>query len=126
MSESYDRAFYYSIALHDALESADSAQTEAKRKSFAREAIRLGNKITPANKQAAIKLRRFVVEEARKWLQTHHGKMNVTKFIQHFRSLPLARWYAKSGRFKELSDSSIRKTISNYAYIKGKAGRPAK
>ena len=121
----FDEGFELAIRYLDARELANGAATLAERHKWSGEKRRLGNKITPAPKQAAALAHREVANEALRWFRQNNGKFNCSDFIAHCRAHKIGqRLSRKSGQIRQLSDSGIRKIVTRKLGIAGKAGRP--
>ncbi len=121
----FDEGFELAIGYFAAGESANCAATVNERHKWSSEERRLGNKITPAAKQAAAPVHSEVANEALRWFRQNNGKFNCSDFIAHCRANKIGqRLSRKSGRSRQLSDSGIRKIVTQKLGIEGKAGRP--
>jgi hypothetical protein len=123
----FDEGFKLAVRYFAADELANSAATVRERCKWSGEARRLGNKITPAAKQAAAPVHREVANEALRWYQQNGSKFNFSVFIAHCRTRGIGqRRSRKSGLVRLLGDSAIRKIVTQKLGITGKAGRPVK
>jgi hypothetical protein len=139
----FDKAFRTSIELIDAEERLLATVNEDERKILEQTIQKLNREITPAAKEAAVAVHRFVTVAAREWM-AEHGRMNVQRFTKHLNECGGAlRKYdneiaarerrraategreVREARKEALKEGAIRVVLRRLGYV-GKRGRPGR
>lgn len=121
----FEKAFDLWAERFAALKAAKQASGRTERARLIREARRLQNKAIPAAKTAAVRARRSILTEGRKWFQQHGYGALIADCIDHLQQHGHGvRVRRKSGRSKQLGKSDMQKILTQGLGIKGKAGRP--
>lgn len=121
LSFDFDTGFLKSIALLGAEQQLQATTDPQERADLERKIQTLNHEITPAARQAAVEVHRFVIEEARKWLAKHRS-MNVQRFTKHLNGAAVRKYNHASTFLKE---GAMRAILRNWGYV-GKRGRPRK
>ena len=124
--QGFDAAYELAEAHFAALAKARNAPTDAQRLKWEREARRLGNKITPAAKQAAASIHSQIAIAALDWLRRHGGEFNYAAFFRHCEQRGIGQRRYQGGdksrpgqRPKDSAGSQIN------AWHQGESGSPA-
>lgn len=125
--QGFDAAYELAEAHFAALAKARNAPTDAQRLKWEREARRLGNKITPAAKQAAASIHSQIAIAALDWLRRHGGEFNYAAFFRHCEQRGIGqRRYQGGIKAVPANGLKIRRVVKSTLGIRGKAGRPRK
>ncbi len=120
---SFEEAWPKAVDHFIALEAAEVATTPEECERFNATAKSLGNRISPAAKQAVSPMIADIRREVSEWKRTHPGPLNVSQFIAHFSSLPQSVRHYRAGGTSPLKPDALRKILRRLGYI-GRPGRP--
>jgi hypothetical protein len=114
---SFDEAFPLAVEEAELEERLARPLTDVERQQLEARRRGLGNKITPAFRQASARLDSMVRREATAWKAQHAGMPNINAFIRHFQSLPNSKRLYQRGTMQPLSDDAIRKKLRKMGLI---------
>jgi glycerol-3-phosphate O-acyltransferase len=123
---SFEEAFPLSSQLEEAIAHLSAASTDSERAHWSGTVQALGNRITPACRQAAASFHSAIAKEAIVWAKQHGGISNIADFIRHIQALDsVSRVRRKSGKVVPIQPDTVRKVLRKIG-VQGQRGRPRK